>query len=396
MTPSSYDRDIVYFAQTNFRGKHQRFGIRRIDRCSHMYLIGKTGTGKSTLIGTLIGQDMQVGDGLALLDPHGDLIDLIRKTIPINRRGDLLDFDVPDSRCPYGFNPLGPVPPEKRPLLASGLLDVFRTRWEDSWGPRLEYILRHALLALLDQPQATLADVRRLLHSDSYRRTAATHISSAEVRAFWLEEYPRFPLTYRANAIAPIENKVGALLADAAMNRILTQPAIPLDLRRIIDEGKILLVNLAKGNIGGDACAMLGSLLTAALGVAALSRADQPEAARRDFYLYLDEFPNFTTPTLAGMLADLRKYRLSLILAHQHLDQLVPEVRSAIFGNVGTLISFRLGHPDAKKLAEEFYPVFSADDLINLPNYNVYLKLLIDGQVSKPFSAETLGLEQLR
>jgi energy-coupling factor transporter ATP-binding protein EcfA2 len=388
--PIESDNPVTFFARTNFRNKHVIFGIRQADRRAHMYLIGKTGTGKSTLLETMIRQDIDSGQGLALLDPHGDLIEKVLARIPEHRRDDLIYFNVPDPSRPLGFNPLETLPPLKRPLAASGLLEVFKKIWADSWGPRLEHILRNALLALLDQPEAILSDVLRLLSDQAFRKNVAGRAVNAQVRDFWLREYESYPKNFRAEAIAPIQNKVGAFLADPMLNRILTQTKSSFDVRRVMDEGKILLVNLAKGKMGEDTAALLGSLIVAKVGLAASSRADLPEEARRDFYLYLDEFQNFTTLSLATMLTELRKYHVSLILAHQYLSQLDLQVRDAILGNVGTMLAFRLGVADAEILEKEFSPEFSITDLIGLPNYHIYLKLMIDGKVSRPFSAETL------
>jgi Type IV secretion-system coupling protein DNA-binding domain len=384
------DNRITYFGRTNFRNEHKRFGIKRADRRAHMYVIGKTGTGKSTLMETLIRQDIQNGEGVALLDPHGDLVDKILATIPEKRKADLIYFNVAENARPLGFNPLESVAPEKRPLAAAGLLDAFKKIWVDSWGPRLEHLLRNALFCLLDQPSATLADVLRLLNDSEFRRAAALRVYNSHVRDVWLNEYENYPARLRAEAIAPIQNKVGAFLASPVLSRILTQPKSSFDLRRVMDEGKILLVNLAKGKIGEDASALLGALLVTKIGLAGLSRADIQEERRRDFYLYLDEFQNLATLSLANMLSELRKYRVNMILSHQYLSQLDPQVRDAILGNTGTIISFRLGLTDAEILAGEFYPLFSARDLINLPNYHIYLRLMIDGVVSQPFSGETV------
>jgi hypothetical protein len=380
---------ITYIAETNYRNIKKPFGIKQADRRAHMYMIGKTGTGKSTLLQSMIRQDMANGQGLALLDPHGDLVDGVLRSVPQSRRDDLIYFNVPDLRTILSFNPLECVPVEKRGLAASGLLDAFKKIWADSWGPRLEHILRNAFLALLDQREATLADVLRLLSDGAFRREAAARIYSSQVREFWLREYENYPAHFRTEAIAPIQNKVGAFLAHPVLNRILGGEKSSFDLRRVMDERKILLGNLAKGKIGEDAATLLGALLVASLGVAALSRAEQTESKRRDFFLYLDEFQNFTTLSLANMLSELRKYRVGLILAHQYLSQIEPAVRDAIIGNAGTIISFRLGLADAEILGKEFYPEFSMHDLVSLPNYHVYLKLMIDGVASRSFSAET-------
>lgn len=383
-------KDITFFGETNFRNQRVRFGIKQADRRAHMYIIGKTGTGKSTLLETLIKQDMASGHGLAVLDPHGDLVEKVLANLPDHRKQDLIYFNVPDDSQPLGLNPLERIAPRKRPLAASGLLEAFKKIWADSWGPRLEHIMRNALLALLDQPEASLADVLRLLDDRSYRRSIAAKIDSMQVREFWLKEYENYPARFRIEAIAPIQNKVGAFLSNPVLSRILTQPKNAFHLRRVMDEGKILLVNLAKGKIGEDTAALLGALLMTRMSLAALSRADTTEASRRDFYLYLDEFHSFTTLSLATMLSELRKYRVNMIFAHQYLSQLDLQVRDAILGNVGTMISFRIGVADAEILAKEFYPEFSIKDLISLPNYQVYLKLMINGMISAPFSAQTI------
>jgi hypothetical protein len=354
-------------------------------------VIGKTGTGKSTLLETMIRQDIGAGQGVALLDPHGDLVERVLTWLPGSRRSDLVYFNVPDRDRPLGFNPLERVPPPKRALAASGMLEVFKKQWVDSWGPRLEHLLRNTLLALLDQPEATLADIPRLLDEPEYRRRVVERTANAQVRRFWLREYAAYPARFRAEVIAPLQNKVGAFLADPLLNAILTQPKSNFDLRAVMDEGRVLLVNLAKGKIGGDSAALLGALLVSRIGLTALSRVEVPEKSRRDFFFYLDEFPTFTTLSLATMLSELRKYRVSLVLAHQYLSQVDLQVRDAILGNVGTIVSFRLGLADAEVLEKEFHPEFDADDLVNLPNHGIYLKLMMNGVVSRPFSAETLA-----
>lgn len=382
--------DITNIATTDFRNRQVSFGIKHKDRRTHMYILGKTGTGKSTLLENLIRQDISNDHGLALLDPHGDLIEKILSAVPAERHGDLIYFDATDAKWPLGFNPLEYVAAQYRPLAASGLLSVFQHIWADSWGPRLEHILRNALLALLDQNNATLEDIPRLLDDNTFRKQAISKVTSEQVRNFWLKEYAGYPARFRAEAIAPLQNKVGAFLANPIIHRIVKQKKSAFRLRQIMDEGKILLVNLAKGRIGEDTSTLLGALLVSRIGLAALSRANQLEDERRDFYLYLDEFHNFTTLSLAGMLSELRKYRLNLILAHQYLAQLDERLLFAILGNIGTIISFRIGPSDTETIAQEFAPEISSTDLVNLPNYHIYLKLMIDGRVSQPFSAVTL------
>ncbi len=380
----------TYFARLDFRHHRIPFGIRRADRLAHLYAIGKTGTGKSTLLETLIRQDLANGEGLALLDPHGDLVERVAAHVPESRREDLVDFDVPDPNQPLGYNPLKRVPAGRRPLAASGLLEVFKKLWDDAWGPRMEHILRNALLALLDQPQATLPDILRLFQDQAFRRQVTDRVRNPMVREFWRTEYENYAYRMRADAIAPIQNKAGAFLADPTLYRLLTRPEHDLNLRRILDDGKILLINLAKGQLGEDSSGLLGGLLVTTLALAAFSRADTPEGQRRRFHLYIDEFQDFTTLTVANMTAELRKYGLALVLANQYLHQLEPAIRYAVLGNAGTLIAFRVGGQDAPFLAREFRPTFEAEDLVALPNYRIYLKLMIDGAPSRPFSAVTM------
>src|SRR2546425_7742514 len=381
---------ITVIGRTDFRDHRKIFGIRKADRRAHMYIIGKTGTGKSTLLENLARQDIRAGHGLTLLDPHGDLVERLVEAVPEERQPDCIYFNVPDVAHPLGFNPLESVAPIRRPLAASGLLEVFRKIWMDSWGPRLEHILRNALLALLDQPEATLDGVLRLLDDRTFRRNAMTHVANAVVRDFWLREYESYPARFRVEAIAPIQNKAGAFLTNPILRNILTQPKSALHFRRVMDEGKIVLVNLAKGKIGEDVAALLGAMLVSRIGLAALSRTDMPEENRRGFFLYLDEFQSFTTLSLANMLSELRKYRVGMILAHQYLSQLDLQIRDAILGNAGTIIAFRLGLADAEILENEFRPELAAMDLIGLPNYHIFMKLMIDGVVSRVFSGETL------
>jgi hypothetical protein len=382
--PQQDDNRVTYFIR-------DLFGIKKADRLFHTYVIGKTGAGKSTLLLTFILQDIQNGEGLTVIDPHGDLADTIAASIPEHRRDDLVYVNVPDPDQPYGYNPLKNVAPEYRSLAASGILEAFHKLWgEKAWGQRLEYILRNAILAMLEQPKADLTDLLRLLRDDDYRKEIIENIRNEQVRDFWVHEYPKYALRYRAEAIAPIQSKISAFLTDPTLRRILTAPEKPLQLRRIMDDGKILLINLAKGRLGEDSAAMLGALLVTTIGLAGFSRADIAPEARRPHWVYMDEFQNVTTLSIANMLSELRKYNVGLTMAHQYLTQLQPDVRDAVIGNAGTLIAFRLGGRDAPVIAREFLPTFSTQDLVNLPNYHVYLKLMIDGAPSKPFSAVTV------
>jgi hypothetical protein len=303
---------------------------------------------------------------------------------------DLIYFNPTDPASALAFNPLEITPTTSKPLVASGLIAVFKKIWPESWGPRMEYILRSALLALLDLPGSTLLDVPRLLDDAEFRSYVVGNMQNPAVRRFWLREYQKFPANFRAEAISPIQNKIGEFLVNPLLRRIVGQPKSSFDLRQVMDQGKILLVNLAKGKIGEDTAALLGAMLVTKFSLAAMSRADIAEADRRDFYLYIDEFPSFTTTSFTAMLSEMRKYRINLVLAHQCMAQVDETVRDAILGNDGTVIAFRTGLTDALVLEKEFHPEFTAHDLVNLPNYHIYLKLMIDGMVSKPFSARTL------
>jgi type IV secretory pathway TraG/TraD family ATPase VirD4 len=381
---------IVQIGRVDFRSDRRPFGIKNEDRFSHIYLIGKTGTGKSTLIETMALQDLEHGNGFALIDPHGDLAERVAARIPPARQSDTIYFNPSDPAQPYGYNPLRQVRQEFISLAASGLMEVLKKMWPDAWGVRMEHILRNVLLALLEQPNATLHDVLRLLTDRKYRKNVVGRLNNETVRNFLEKEFERFTFGYRADGIAPIQNKIGAFLADPLLNRVLTSPDKDLHIRRIMDEGRVLLVNLAKGRLGEDSSTLLGGLLVTTIGLAAFSRADTSLQDRRDFFVYVDEFQSFTTLALVNMFSELRKYRVGFTVAHQYLHQLEPDIRHAVLGNAGTLISFRVGAEDASYLEQEFQERFDRLDVTQLPNYRIYLKLMIDGTPSNPFSAVTL------
>jgi type IV secretory pathway TraG/TraD family ATPase VirD4 len=385
----SQSNDVTYLGRTDFRNGQQPFGIKREDRFSHVYVIGKTGTGKSTLIERMALQDLECGNGFALIDPHGDLVERVADRIPAKRLLDVVYLDAADPTQPYGYNPLRHVRPDRIALAASGMMEVFAKMWPEAWGVRMEHILRNVLMALLEQPSATLHDVLRIVSDTKFRKSVAASLKNETVRNFLQKEFDRFTFGYRADGIAPIQNKVGAFLADPLLNRILTAPKQDLHIRRMMDEGQVLLVNLAKGRIGDDSSSLLGGLLVTTIGLAGYSRADTDPARRRDFFVYVDEFQSFTTLAVANMLSEMRKYRLGFTVAHQYLHQLEPDVRHAVLGNTGTIISFRVGAEDAPYLSREFTGVFDETDLVQLPNYHIYLKLMIDGTPSMPFSAVT-------
>jgi hypothetical protein len=386
------DSGVSYFARTTHRNANVCFGIKQTDRLSHMYIIGKTGVGKSTLLETLALQDLKAGRGFALLDPHGDLVEKIAQDAAAEGQGRVLYLNAPDSACPYGYNPLRRVRDDKIPLAVSGFLETLKKLWPDAWGVRMEHVLRNTLYALLEQEDARLPDILRLYRDEAYRKSIIACIRNETVRRFWQYEFENFHYRQKADAVAPIQNKVGALLADPTLYRILVDPKTDIRVRSLMDEGKVLLVNLSKGKLGEDTAHLLGALLVSTLGLAAFSRADDPPKSRRPFFLYLDEFQNFTTIMLANMMSELRKFGVGLVLAHQYMHQLEPNIRHAVLGNAATLISFRVGAEDAPVLAREFQPTFEVEDLLNLPNHAIYLKLMNEGMPSRPFSANTVVL----
>lgn len=352
-----------------------------------MYLVGKTGMGKSTLLENMIISDIVHGKGLAVVDPHGDLVEKVLKFIPDNRINDVVYFNPSDGEFPIAFNIVESINPEYKNLIASGLVGVFKKIWADSWGPRLEYILINSILALLDYPGSTLLGVTRLLVDKKYRKQIVSEINDPVVKSFWVDEYANYSEKFRTEAIAPIQNKVGQFLSSSIIRNIVGQSKSTIDMREIMDSGKILLMNLAKGRIGEENSALLGAMMITKLQLAAMSRVDIPEPTRRDFYLYVDEFQNFATESFANILSEARKYRLNLVIAHQYIEQLGEVVKPAVFGNVGTMIVFRIGAADAAEFETEFEPTFLPADLVNLPKFHMYMKLMIDGVSSTPFSA---------
>ena len=352
-----------------------------------MYLVGKTGTGKSSMLKTMLMQDIGDGRGACLIDPHGDLAQDVIQSIPEHRKADVIYFNVPDRDLSLRYNPFKKVSFEKRSLVASGILDVFKKLWSDAWGVKLEHILRHAILTLLDQPSATVADIPKLLLDRSFRTEAIGYVENDSVKYFWKKEFDN----YNRYDLLPVLNKVGGMLAHPVIKRVLMENPEEVSLRKSMDEGKVIVVNLSKGHIGEDAAHILGALFVSSLSSAAFSRADTQESQRWPFFIYADEFHNFTTLSLVNMLSELRKFGVGMVLAHQYIHQLDDEVRRAVFGNAGTTISFRVSIEDAQYLAKEMHPAFAMEDFTNLPNYNIYLKLMIQGVPSKPFSAVTLA-----
>lgn len=390
MPPIHDDNPITVFAKTNFRNQERVFGIKADDRRRHMYLLGKTGMGKTNLLENLAIQDIIQGHGICFIDPHGDVALKLIKAIPPERINDVIYFDPADQAFPIAFNVLEQVGPDQRSLVASGLVGVFKKIWADSWGPRLEYILRNAILALLEYPGSSLLGVMRILVDKSYRERVIEKVTDPVVKQFWAVEFAGWNERVLQEVISPIQNKVGQFTSNSLIRNIIGQPHSAFDVREIMDNKKILIMNLAKGKIGEDSSALLGAMMITKIQLAAMGRADIPEEERKDFYLYVDEFQNFATDSFANILSEARKYRLSLILANQYITQLEEKVSDAVFGNCGTIVAFRVGATDAELLEKEFEPVFMMNDLINLPKYNIYLKLMIDGIAGDAFSATTL------
>ena len=364
------------------------FGIMSADRCFHMLALGQTGAGKSTLLWNLMRQDAQRDQGFCLVDPHGDLAEAVRAVA-----GDeCLYWNAADRACQYGYNPLAYVEAEYRPLVASGFIDVLKKQWADAWGARMEHLLRMALLTLLNRSGSTIADIMQLFLDDDFRRDVVNGLPEGTVRAFWEKEYGALRYKTAMDGVAPIANKLGAFLAHPVVSKAICEPVQPLRFRHIMDEGKVLVVNLAKGRLGADISNVLGGLVVSSIANAAYSRQNVPERERRQWFLYLDEFQAFTTSAFAEMLPELRKYGLLLVLSTQSATRVSDDVREAMFGNVGTIIAFRVGATDAALLAKQFgADVPEPRDLVNLRNYEMFIKLMIDGMPSKPFSARSLA-----
>lgn len=381
---------VTYIGITNYQNKHIRFGIKRKDRAGHIYCIGKTGTGKSTLLLNMAISDIRSGEGVAIIDPHGDIAENILNYIPKERIDDVIYFNATDRENPIGFNPLHAIHPNDHNLIASSLISTFKKIWSDSWGPRLEHIFRFSLLTLLYYPDATLLDIQPLLTDPYFKSKVLGYTTDVHILNFWKNEYDKYTPALRSEAISSILNKTGLLIASLPLRNIVGQQSQGFRLQDVLDKGKILICNFSKGQIGEDASALLGSMMLTAIQSTAIFRASYDPQKRPPFYLYVDEMHSFITLSFADMLAESRKYGLSLFLTHQYIEQLHEEIRAAIFGNVGTLISFRVGAEDAEYLEKEFYPIFKKEDFQNLPRYSMYLKLMIDGATSRPFSAETM------
>jgi len=385
-----HDNEIAVFAETNFRNQRRRFGIKTDDRRRHTYIIGKTGMGKTNLLENLVYNDIMAGHGIGIVDPHGDFAERILDFVPSHRINDVVYMNPSDVDYPLAFNILETVDETHKHLIASGLMGVFKKIWPDVWSARMEYILNNTVLALLDYPGSTLLGINRMLADASFRKRVIAKIHDPVVKSFWVNEFAKYNERYASEAIAPIQNKVGQFLSASIIRNIVGQVKSTIDVREIMDSGKIFIMNLAKGRIGEDNSRLLGGMLITKIQLAAMERVDTLEAERRDFYLYVDEFQNFATESFSNILSEARKYRLNLVVAHQYIEQLDEKVAAAVFGNVGTIIAFRVGGADSLKLVQEFTPRFTEEDLVNLTKYTVYLKLMIDGVASDPFSAAIL------
>lgn len=385
------NNEVTIFAETNFRGAKQKFGIKRDDRRKHMYIIGKSGMGKSVLLHNMIVQDIQNGYGVGVVDPHGDLAESLLDFIPTNRINDVIYFNPADVEYPIAFNVMESVDESHKHLVVSGLMGVFKKIWPDVWSARMEYILNNTILALLDFPGSTMLGINRMLSNKMFREKVVENIKDPVVRSFWVNEFAKYTDKLATEATASVQNKVGQFLSASILRNIVGQPKSTIDMREIMDSQKIFIANLSKGKLGEDSMKLLGGMLITKIQLAAMERVDIPEDERKDFYLYVDEFQNFATESFASILSEARKYRLNLIVAHQYIAQMQDEVRDAVFGNIGTLICFRVGAADAEFLEKELEPVFMMNDLVNLAKYNVYLKLLIDGVTGDAFSAATLS-----
>lgn len=388
--PTEEVQKICLFAQTNYRNQMRRFGIKVDDRRRHMYVIGKTGMGKTTMLENMVLHDIYNGHGLGIVDPHGDFAEKIVDYIPSHRINDVVYINPSDVEYPIGFNILEVENEEQKHLVAAGLMGIFKKIWPDVWSSRMEYILNNTLLALLDYPGSTLLGINRMLSDKKYRKRVVSKLTDPVIKSFWQTEFASWEDRYRKEAVAPIQNKIGQFLSASVIRNMVAQVKSTINIREAMDSRKIVIMNLSKGRIGEDNSRLLGGMLITKIQLAAMERVDTPEKDRQDFFLYVDEFQNFATQSFANILSEARKYRLSLIMAHQYVAQLTEEVRDAVFGNVGTIVSFRVGAADALLLAAEYAPTFTEEDLVNLSKYNIFLKLMIDGVASQPFSAATM------
>lgn len=393
---ASLDEGFTLLGKTNFRGSENEFGIKSKDRRRHLYIIGKTGMGKSTLLENMIFSDIQSGKGVAVVDPHGDLADHVLDFVPSNRTNDVILFDPSDRDFPVGFNMLENIDPAYNTIVASGLIGIFKKIYAESWGPRLEHILRNTILSLLSYPNTTMLGITRILQDAEFRHRVVKNIEDPIVKAFWVNEFEKMEPRMKSEAISPILNKVGQFLSSPIIRNIVGQPKSSFSLRFAMDNKKIVIVNLSKGKIGEDNSSLLGAMMITKFQLDAMSRANIPEKDRVDFYLYVDEFQNFATESFATILSEARKYKLNLTMANQYIAQMPEEVRDAVFGNVGTLVSFQVGFDDAEVIAGQFGgDETMVNDLVALQTGNTYIRLLIDGMPTSVFSMTTFPAPEL-
>jgi hypothetical protein len=383
------DKEIAFIGETNFRNQKVRFGIKPLDRRRHMYLIGSTGMGKSELMKNMAIQDIESGRGVCYVDPHGDAVMDLLDYVPEERIKDVIYFNPGDKEWPIAFNVMERVNYDDRGKVTSGLLGVFKKIWPDAWSGRMEYILNNTILALLECQGSTLLGINRMMSSKEYRKEIVAQIKDPIVRGFWVDEFSKYADKFATEATAAIQNKVGQFASNNLIRNIIGQTNSKLDLRTIMDESKILLVNASRGEIGEDASRLLGALLITKIQLAAMSRVDVAESDRPDFFLYVDEFQHFATESFANILSEARKYHLCLIMGHQYITQMEEPVRDAVFGNVGTIVTFRVGAEDAEFLERWYQPDFMMNDIVNLAKYTVYIKLMINGVSGRAFSAAT-------
>ena len=385
-------KEINFFATTEYKNKKTNFGIKLKDRRRHVYIIGKTGAGKSTLIANMAINDMRNGRGFAIIDPHGDLCETILNYVPSFRVNDVIYLDPSDTEHIFSINPLEVQNEYQKELVVSGIVAIFHKLYGTSWGPRLEYILRNTLLSVIDMPDANLIMVTEMLGNPTFRAKVVAQLKDPILKSYWENEFANYTDKLKAESIMPVQNKVGQFTSSHLMRNIIRNPKSSIDLQKIMDDGKILILNLSQGKLGEDNAALLGAMIITKLQLAAMNRVNQLEDDRRDFYLYIDEFQNFATTSFVKILSEARKYRLDLILANQYIAQIPEEVKAAIFGNAGTMMSFLIGAQDAAYMAKEFGERFKEEDLLALGNYQTILKLAIDNITHAPFLAYTLPL----
>jgi hypothetical protein len=389
-------KDINFFAKTEFKNEEAIFGIKDADRRKHIYIVGKTGTGKSTLIANMAIDDIRKGRGVGIVDPHGDLSEIILNYIPKRRVNDVVYLEPFDTERPFSLNIFEIKNKQHKDLIASGIVSIFYKIYKESWGPRLEYILRNVILTLLEIPNSTLLDVLNILSNRTYRMKVVSQIQDPVIKNFWVEEFEKMPEKMRSESVSPIQNKVGQFVSSQMIRNIVGYPKSTIDLEKIMNEGKILILNLSQGKLGEDNASLLGAMMITQIQLAAMNRSYMKEEDRRDFFLYVDEFQNFATSSFVKILSEARKYRLSLCLANQYIEQLELPIQKAIFGNIGTLMSFVVGARDAYLLSKEFGEIYSEKDLVSLGKFETVMKLCIDNMTSQPFPALTLPLPAIK